>query len=228
MGMTGFVTVTTPAASTALTTLAAAYDALGEVAGSADDAITRLIARASAAIGGHCGRGFGVESLTEVFRADDRTGLSPFVQRVAPYGTPLDVQRRPLVLSRVPVVAVASVADTNGALDPSVWECDLAGGLLFRLFGGNRGVWSAPPITVTYSAGYELPLDTSPNLPGDVEDACLALVAQAWAARGRDPALLYDLVEGVGRQQYYDRGAGGMQIDDAMADRLAPYVARAW
>jgi len=224
----GVIAVTIPATQTALTTSEAAYDAIGVAAGTADTTVARLIARASAVVRGHCARVFGVESYVEVFRADDRTGLSPFVQRIAPYGTTLDIARRPLVLSRCPVVSVASVVSTDGTLDPSWYECESAAGLLHRLWGLNRGVWSAPPITVTYSAGYRLPGDSNTNLPADIEDCCLALIASAWFACGRDPAVAYESPEGVGRVQYFDRGAGGMNIDDAMADRLAPYVARAW
>lgn len=224
--MPGIVTVTAPATAAKLTQLATVKDEL-DVADSGSDAkLARMIDRASGAIAGHCRRVFGVETLAETFRLGWEPGIGPTAQVVAPYGTPLSVQRRPLILSKPGVRSVVSVAENGNVLDPSSYEVDAASGLIHRMNGGVRAYWTAPAIVITYTAGWKLPGDPDRDLPADIEDACLSLVRSAWFARARDPNLAMDLTEGVGQAQYWKRSVSGMAIDDALSAALTPYVLR--
>jgi hypothetical protein len=96
------VTVTVPAASTALTTLAAITAELGLGADVSTNTVQQMIARASRAISGFLGRPLARETVVETFR---------------------DVEGwRMLLLSRTPVSSIASVVVDGATLAPSDYE----------------------------------------------------------------------------------------------------------
>lgn len=130
------VTLITPPASTALTTLARVKDELLLSAGSHDAFLTRLIHEASETIQAWAGR--------PLYRAEwreTRTGSA----------------RELLSLSRYPVASLGAVL----LEDSAVTDCEIGNaeaGLLFRPSGFG---WSADPTewSVTYTAGWFLPGD---------------------------------------------------------------------
>lgn len=203
--MRGVLTVTTPAASASLTTLEAARDEVGDGGGS-DASLARLIVRASALVASHCGRTFGVETVAEVFRPAQACAASP------------------LILGRAPIRAVAGVTAAGEALAAPLWECEAGAGLLHRLAaaGSHRAPWGRGPVTVLYSTGWTLPGDPARDLPADVEAACLALIAAAWHARGRDPGVVSEGLNGASVRYREGAGAG---VPAEVAEMLAPYRA---
>lgn len=225
----GVYTVVTPPASLKLTTLANAKEELNVTTSADDSYIGRLIDRASGVIASECGWTLGVRTVSETYRFGWQPGVGPSSQQVAPYGTPLNAQFKPLILTFSPAPVIVSVTENGAALalDGTDFEIDVSA-LLYRLRGGLRSFWGVPVVAAVYKAGFVLPNDSpvagvSP-LPSDVESVCLALITAAYTSRGFDPRVQMDLTEGVGRT-VYQRGGSilNMAVDDAMRDALAPY-----
>lgn len=200
------LTVVTPAASMALTTLEAVKAELS-LSGTGDDAwLTDTIARASAIIARWCGRVFALETVQETYRIDRATDL--------------------LVLSRWPVAAVVSIVAGGAWLAADGWEVDAANGDLYRLgVGDQRKVWPIGKTVVTYSAGFILPGAEGCDLPADIEAACIALCVRAFPAKGRDPALRSYENPDVEKYSFVDPDklltVDGLPTD--VAERLRPY-----
>lgn len=192
------LTVMTPAASTALTTLEAVKSALDVTDGGLDGFLSDLIDRASASVAGWCNRVFAREAVTETFRLT----------------VPTDV----LVLSRWPVVSVSAVTVDSTGLSPSRWEVDPAYGDLYRLDGRDgRQMWTAGKVVVAYTAGFALPGEDGRSLPADIEDATIALVRLGFHRRGADP-LLKSVALGETKLDYYTSPLGaetGLPIEVA-------------
>lgn len=231
--MPGLITINTAPNSTRLTSLSTAKAELNVTASADDSYILTLIDRASSIIGDHCGldAGFGVIGATETFRFGTDFGIGPASQQVAPYGTPLNVRYKPLILQYRPVVTLANdgIVENGVTLDGSVpdWEVDAKAGLVYRIRQSARSWWNVPTVTVTYTAGYVMPGDTGTRtLPAAVEDVCLALVKSAYTSRGFDPSVVMDWTPELGRTQYQRTGSGTMTLDDGLRAQLTPYMQR--
>lgn len=211
-----------PLAPNALTTLEAVCGELGMGIPSPGTAeakdLERRINAASEAIERYCGRNFSRASVTEKVRGFGRARL---------------------VLSRTPVVAVASV-HLDGVLVPAedyelsgaeagfvahvrgVWEwtADVARGISCGLQPGTERALYA----VAYSGGYVLPKDEaggSPRtLPYDLEEVCIRTVATAYRRPASDTSL--EEYAGGGLNTAIGRGLGGM-IPDSAVYILQPY-----
>lgn len=228
--MTGILSVIAPAISTQLTTVAAAKAELGLTDSSEDATLSALVDRASAVIAAHCGRVFGRETVSETFRRNWVPGLGVNAH-VGLFGTPFDSRlQQPLVLQRpghrTAPTTLQSVTENGVPLDPAAdYEIDQAPGLVYRLRNGLRSWWGVPVVVVTYAVGWALPNDPGPNLPADIEGACLSLVRSAYFARGRDPNVALDMLNGD-RTQFWDRSVSAFAVDEALAASLADYVVR--
>lgn len=215
--MDSLVKVITPPASTRLTTPAAAQ---AECATSSD--VSVLIDRASAVIVRYCGRPFGLQTVQETFRRQHayfidtwlagRRHVQPLVLRYAYDQTPTSV----VIDDGDPLVA-----DTD-------YEIDLESGMLWRLFSGIRQRWQcSTSIVIEYETGFALPNDSDPNLPDDVEAACLALVRGAFNYIGSDPTISSDQTFQVGTTNYFARPNSGLVMDAGLTEALSGYVVRA-
>lgn len=196
------ITVTVPATVKKLTTVARAKTELGISDSSQDTLLGLLLDEASDAIAVYCHRVWGRETVTETLPG---TG------------------RRLLGLSRTPLISITSITEDDVAITDYTIE-DAAAGALAR----DNGWW--PSIAagwdpeayasqyilptarqrwryaITYQAGYILPEETSPTLPGGVERAALETIKAWWQARsGRDPALVA-VAMGSERVQYAPPG----------------------
>ncbi|ALG71923.1 hypothetical protein VY88_10540 [Azospirillum thiophilum] len=200
------LTVITPATVMDLTTVAAVKAELA-VSGSGDDAwLADAITRASAIIRRWCNRVFAAETVRETYR----------LARPVPE----------LLLSRLPVVTIASVTVDGTALASTVYEADAEQGTLYRLDSRRRFLcWSGDVIDVEYTAGFTMPGAVGRTLPEDVEAACIALCVRAYHAKGRDPALRSYTNVDVETFSLLDPdkagGDGGLPAD--VAERLQPY-----
>jgi hypothetical protein len=198
--MERILTVTTPAASTALTTLAAVQAELGSAAtGVADAVLEGLIADASSAIADFCRRVLGRETVLETFR---RTGRR---------------QPEALALARCPVASIATVTEDGTALATDGWELDAEKGFLYRLTDDERSWWTGTKIAVAYAGGWLLPEDPSADLPESIRRACLITVATWFQARGRDAMLRSESAEGISSHSWLDPRAehGGLPFQAA-------------
>jgi hypothetical protein len=174
--------VVTAATNFQLTTLAAVKAELGISGTTEDTLLGSFIDQASAAIVDYCQRPFAQEVYKET---------------VMGYGS------NRLMLSRTPIVAVASVtADSEVITDHLIENADA--GILYRKLGWQ---WTAPlgwnvtsyPMSgreellfaIQYTAGFILPGDATTEklrtLPQAVEKACIETVKAWYLGRDRDP-----------------------------------------
>lgn len=194
--------IITPAVTGNLTVLATVKAELG-ITGSADDAyLEALICQASGMLAAYCGRiTFGTERLRQIER--------------------LEQPREAILLKRNLRPRVLSVTEDGTALPASAYE--LSGALLYRLEAERRVPWAIDrKIEITYDSGYDLLTD----LPHDLERACLEVIKAQYHARGRDPLLRSDSVEGIGSSAWLDPRAGMEALPPQAAALAAPY--RAW
>lgn len=200
--MRRITTVTSPAATTALVTLATVKEelALTSVDAARDNVLTRYISAASRAMQNYRGAIFATQSY------QDEITIECGDIRSAEGGGPA-----PLLLAVYPVISIASVTEDDVALETSDWRADISTGFLFRKdSAGDLTDWSASKIVVAYSAGFAA-------IPDDVANACIEIVKRRYYARLRDPDQTSRTVVGVFSADYADRGkstgASGLPID---------------
>jgi hypothetical protein len=155
-------------APNALTTLATVkpYLQMDVIDTSNDATLSMIINSASAFIETQTGRTFGKASYTD--------------KNFAP--VPATV-----ILKNTPVQSVDSIKVGGFEIDESTYyETDLYLGTVLNPFGwaiDMNGVVT-PKLEITYTAGYTLPKDDTPEhprtLPYDLETLCIELVAKAW------------------------------------------------
>jgi hypothetical protein len=184
------LSVTVPAASTALTTRAAAQAELGRSFADAD--VDRWILEASSEVARFMGRVLALETVTETFWLDRRAYPA------------LRLERSPVAtLSSVAVDGSALVVATEVLLDAKV-------GTITRLMDDTPIDWIAGKIEVSYQAGWILPGDVGANLPADIQRACNLTVVAMAEGRGRDGRLRSQSADGVSAESYLDpRAADG-------------------
>lgn len=141
--------------------------------GELDEYIDFQIDAQSDAFSRECDRVFYRETLQDIFTTTDR---DPWHYQPV----------RSLVLSRYPVVSIASITDASGMIDPTTYTTDLKTGIV-RFHGCHRS-WCPGDLTVQYIAGYLTPGQEGRDLPHEIEEAVLTMVRGAYKARGRDPA----------------------------------------
>lgn len=198
-------TVTVPADSHRLTTLAAVKGEMRLSAGADDEFLSDLIDRATATIRRWCGRIFALETVHEIFR--------------------LTAPVEELPLTRWPLVSIDSVTEGATTLTTADYEADDETGLVYRLTSSDtRRCWTAPKIVVDYSAGYILPGKPGRTLPEDVERATIMLVKAAWFSRTRDPLVKSEDVSGVLSSTFWVGGfSDGAALPPDIEGLLSPH-----
>ena len=195
------LTVTTPATTYDLTVVETVRAELGITDRAEDENLARWITQASRIIAEYCNRVFARETVSETFRLATRNG--------------------DLLLSRYPVVSIASVIDNGETLAETDYEFASATGVLTRLSDDTPTCWPLGKIVVTYTAGYSLLGD----LPYGIERAAILLVNQYRYAAERDPQLRSEQTEGVGSSSYFDGlEAGGLspEVRGLLKDHRKP------
>lgn len=207
------LTITSPAATTDLTTLAAVKAELGITTTTDDAYIATLIAAASAAAVAWCRRTFAHTGYSETFRPSSLTGGYS--------GSPASSRLR---LGAWPVASVVSVAEGTAPLAPTDYELDAEAGILWRLdAAGNRIAWPNSKITVAFSAGWLLPNEVGRTLPVDIERAAILLTKTSYMARARDPLVKAESVAGVLDTQFWVGAVGASSLLPEAENLLAPY-----
>jgi hypothetical protein len=193
-------TVITAASNYDLTTLENIKDdlAIPGTDTSSDATLARFITEQSALVAQYCNRVFPIETVQDVIYPDRD-----------PYPYQVTGMLSELLLSRWPVVSVASVIDTvalntgNTLTAGMDFVLDAARGWLTKI-DPNTGYptgWNPDQYTVQYTAGYFEAGSGSP--PPDLEMAVLRLVTARFKARGRDPFLKSQGEPNIGTEQYW-------------------------
>lgn len=206
--MEHLVTVTTPAEATALVTLDRVKAELGITTTTHDVLLTAKIAEASADIEAHIGYRLARETVTETFWA---------IEEPASY----------VLLDRTPVASIASVTLDDEAQETTAWRLNPKTGALYALDGsGYPWRWiSSESLVVSYTGGYLLPGQSGRNLPAPLEGAAADLVGMFWLARGRDPSLRAETVDGVGRSEYWVGAVGrDGSLPPTVIQKIASFV----
>jgi uncharacterized phiE125 gp8 family phage protein len=176
------LTVTTPAASSLLASLADLKSELGISGSTQDTYLTDLLTQSSQTIETYLNRRIVSEVVSELFR----DGELPTADR--------------LMLGRFPVTALASVTVDGVALSNTLYERDDRQGFVYRLdASGNRDYWQqggVRKIVVAYTAGYT-------TVPADIERACLEVAKGKYYAQLRDPSLKKETIPGVIEQEFW-------------------------
>jgi uncharacterized phiE125 gp8 family phage protein len=201
------LTVTDPADTHRLTTLAMIKGEL-QLSGGADDAVlTAFIDQASAAARSWCRRTFAEETVSETVY--------------------LDRPASPIELSRYPVTEIASVTVAGTVLDPTEYEVEDDTGWLYRLdASGGRCARFCGRVVIEYTGGYILPDAPQPTLPDDISRAAALLVKGAYFARTRDPAIRSESVEGAGSFGYFSGTTGDLppEVEGLLRQYRAPRI----
>lgn len=201
------ITVITPSIATDLTVIQRVKDELGISDTTDDDILSDMITRASSAIARETRRVFGIETVLETL---DGSGS------------------RLLGLSRHPIVEVTEVTEDGTVITDYLIE-DADAGALYRANGWGRSgglrMWGTEAYSsgyilpgyqdqrysVTYQAGYVLPSESGPTLPGAVEQACIETVKAWYMGRDSDPAVSSVQV-GQLRVSYRGEGASSTPV----------------
>lgn len=183
MPLTLITTVTSPALSYNLTTLAVVKDELSITNGASDATLKRYLSWASAALAQECNRVFAAETVQDK--------LWP-ARQLSPVSSHFEV----LQIARWPLQSITSLTETEGTTTTTLVEGtnfvgDYATGQLYRLDSSGRIIrWSACPKVIVYIGGYA-------TIPGDLQDAVTRMVRNRYRAKGRDSFLMSENIPGV-------------------------------
>lgn len=192
--------VTTPAATTYLTTVAAVKTELGLTSNEHDAQLAGYISQASASVKSYCNRIFARESVSETFRLEQR--------------------QRGLILARFPVSAIDAIVENDETLAETDYDLDTDNGALWRVRSDSPADWPCGKIVVAYTAGYLLPGDENRDLPEDVERAAITLAVQSFNSAGVDATMKRESVDGIGSRERFPLSANGMTPEaDALLAR---------
>lgn len=215
MPLETFITVQTPAVDRNLLTTAQLRAAIGISDSSQDATLAVLGARASAAISKACRVVQGgvtpptlrKETIIETFRRTSywARGSWPFADSEA--------QRQNIILSRFPVVSVASVVVDGTTLDASEYELRPSDGVIVRLSGGQPTAWLNWKIVVTYDAGFE-------TVPEDLALIASQMVQILWYQNNRDPNKKSEAVTGIGSHEWFGNPHAGDLVPPSLMGAL--------
>jgi hypothetical protein len=199
------LTVTSQATDLNLLTLEEVRTACGITDNSQDVALETLRVRVAATIAQQCRVAtdgatpptLRKETLTEVIR--------------------LNRSMRDLVLSRRPIVSVASITEDGTALDSADYEINSGAGLVMRLSSDALTYWRACKITIVYDAGWE-------TVPVDLKLAASKLALAFNSEAGRNSNLKRVKVEGLSEREYFYGSADDPLFTEEIESLLEPFM----
>lgn len=131
-----------------------------------------------------------------------------------------------LILDRTPVAQITSVTVDDTVIDASLYRLEPNTGELFALTSsGQPFVWLFyKSVVVLYAGGYILPAESGSTLPVGIQGACIELISDYWAAKGRDPSVRSEEMPGVRRVDYWVGAVGEAgELPPRVVMKLAPY-----
>lgn len=216
------IEITTPAKTTALTTLDRVKLELGINNDANDVLLTARVAAASSLIDGMCWPSLKRETVIERFYPEHWGECAEY-----------------LILDRSPAAQIIGVTADGVSLtaaesdyyyginDQAEWRLDGERRRLYRqATTGRHKHWSfCNNIAVAYVGGYLLPGQEGRDLPVEIEEACVELVSGWWLSRGRDPGLRARENVGVSRFEYQTTTTGlEYGLPEGVALKLKDYL----
>lgn len=189
------IEIVTPPVSKNLTTLEAAQSELHLTGQQELQRLEWLIKQASGLVASYCNQPLVRTRYKEIWRRYHYPGFGGWD---APgFGLYLGNRRRPLLLSRMPVVSLFAATVDGIALEVE--------DIMVEGSGRIHGVWGGGVIAITYDAGYIAADQENTDIPPEIERACLDTISALWYRSKRgDPTLKRDRVDGIGDTEYYD------------------------
>ena len=211
-------TILTEPASYALTTPQVVQAELDIAINPGDAVMLRYIAEASDAVHKYCNRTFPVHALQDEIRPP-REGDIPTAVSGIDF---LQLSSWPVITSAPPTaLSVVERYETTLTLGTD-FELDARKGTLTRLDAWRPRRWHER-VTVQYSAGFAI-------IPSAISGAVIRMCCQRYFARGRDPMLRAETVQGVGSLQYWvnSSATGGVNgnMSPDVESMLEPYRSR--
>lgn len=204
--MRSITTITTPPERIALTTVERVKAELNITTDANDALLAAKILEASSDIESKLSRSLARAGVTQRFWGDP--GMVEFFS-----------------LDRYPVAEVASVTVDDVLVDGEVL-LDSGAGLIYRLDTSGHPcafTW-CKSVIVVYTGGYELPGAENPDLPADLQAACVELMTQYWTARGRDPSIRAEDVPGLGSTTYWVGAVGASgELPPTVMSKIMPH-----
>jgi hypothetical protein len=201
------LTVVTPAADLGLLTLDETKAATGVTGSAQDPALETLRLRVAAIVAAECNVAAAGARAVTLRQETLREVLRP--------GRPTTR----LLLSRRPVVSVASITVDGVALAETDYELDQAGAILCRLVDDTPAAWLPGKIVVEYVAGWG-------SVPDGLKLAAAKMSLLIWSENGpapRDPSIKRERVDGVGEIERWVGPDTDPAFPQEVKDLLRPY-----
>jgi hypothetical protein len=211
MSIRSSVTVTVPATTYDLVTLAIVKSDWNITDTSFDSFLARSISRCSAAAAQYCNRVFPSETVVETFFAERDVQPMMSFNGVDPLG-----------LTRWPLGTITSVVEGIGTAAVTLYPTSdyfaiPENGFLLRLGSdGQPRNWPATKIVVTYAGGFA-------SIPLDVQDAVSRMVWTRYAEQNRDPFIKRQKAWGVEEVEYWGGTTQDGNLDGGTSDILDNY-----
>lgn len=173
--MTSFLTITAPAASLALLSIAELRAAAGVTGTDQDAELVALGLRVAASIMSECNIAVGVGGEPTLWQ---ETLTETFYQACG----------EKIILSRRHNVQITSVTADGATMDADNYLVDPQSGILRRLCNDLPIKWDRRKVVVVYKAGFT-------QIPGDLKQASIDFVRFSWLESKRDPALKSEVVD---------------------------------
>lgn len=211
-------TAVSPIGAYDLVDLATVKEELNIDGSDTDAMLQRWITAASSRISKYCDRVFLVEGVIETFRTDPHSSFHQFryVTFRSNEANAIELTRR-----RLPTVSIESIVEdgTRTLVADTDYTVDRENGIVYRLCNTGTAGWPLfSKVEIQYRGGFD-------PIPGDLVDACLILLQNRWANRGRDTTLRQEMIEGVGSKTYWIASPGVTSGEPGSGDDLTPAVA---
>lgn len=178
------LTVITPAPDLTLLTVAELREATGVTGNDHDTVLVTLGRRVAASITDACrvaADGATPATLRQEI-VSDTFRQSRFIEN--------------LILSRRPIVSIASVVENDVILDAADYLIQSRAGLIQRLCNDRVSCWPCGKIVVTYTAGWA-------TVPETLKEAASRYIKSLWSINDRDPLLKREVIPGTGEFEYW-------------------------
>lgn len=171
------LTVTTPAATRDLVTLASVKAQLDTTTKDKDENLSAWISQASAAVEAYCNSVYSRETVQQTDRTRGYVGEG-------------------IILERKNAPSIVSVTEDGVALTTDQYELD--GHVVYRLSDDERSSWTGK-VVIEYASGFSLAA-----MPANIQRAVILTVNQYRMGMTRDPQVRSESGDGLGSTSYFD------------------------